>query len=147
MISSSEIKSLATSVGFDACGIVRIESAVGAALSRPFSQGAETAPLPFPKDVEHLKQWVAEGRHGTMKYLENFESRARRFWEGFPEAKSIIVVGVNYYSRSKEAKRKAFSLSPRLFVSLPLELKAAWRATRGGRIITASSESAWRNSA
>ncbi len=81
-ISSAQIKSLAQSLGFDACGIVFL--------------GRNTKPL--PEDLERLKEWVAQGFHGTMKYLEDFETRAQKFWENFPEAKSIIVVGVNYYS-------------------------------------------------
>lgn len=80
MISSGEIKSLAASLGFDACGI--------------------TPAGPLPAAEEKLKLWLREGRHGGMKYLEDFESRAKRFWENFPEAKSIIVVGVNYYSKN-----------------------------------------------
>ena len=78
MITSDEIKSLAESFGFDACGITRAE--------------------PVPEAEKRLKSWLEEGSHGTMKYLENFEARAKKFWESFPEAKSIIVVGVNYYS-------------------------------------------------
>jgi epoxyqueuosine reductase len=47
--------------------------------------------------MEYLKKWIAEGRHGGMKYMEDFDARAKKFWENFPAAKSIIVVGVNYY--------------------------------------------------
>ena len=78
MITSEQIKSLARSLGFDACGITRAE--------------------PLPEAEQKLKDWLAEGFHGTMKYLEDFESRAEKFWENFPEAKSIVVAGVNYYS-------------------------------------------------
>ncbi len=78
MISSERVKSLAASLGFEACGITRAE--------------------PLSEAEEEFKLWVQSGRHGTMKYLEDFESRAKKFWESFPDAKSIIVVGVNYYS-------------------------------------------------
>lgn len=81
MITSDQVKKLAHSLGFDACGITPAE--------RPLS--AEKAFL----------QWIDKGFHGEMRYLENYESRARKFWENFPEAKSIIVVGVNYYSPSR----------------------------------------------
>ena len=81
MISAGQVKSLALSLGFDVCGI--------------------TGAGPFPEAEEALGLWVKEGRHGGMKYLEDFELRAKRFWESFPEAKSIIVVGVNYYSGSE----------------------------------------------
>jgi len=80
VISSTQVKSLAASLGFEACGVTRAE--------------------PLPEAEEALKRWVQSGRHGTMKYLEDFESRAKKFWESFPEARSIIVVGVNYYSKT-----------------------------------------------
>jgi len=93
MITSERVKSLASSLGFDACGIVRIEPAAGA---------THAPPLPLQDEEQRFKHWIAEGRHGEMKYLEDFPSRAKRFWENFPEAKSIIVVGVNYYSGGKK---------------------------------------------
>ena len=79
-MNSDQIKALAASLGFDACGITRAE--------------------PLPAAEKKLRDWLEEGRHGEMKYLEDFEARAKRFWENFPEAKSIIVLGVNYYSKS-----------------------------------------------
>jgi epoxyqueuosine reductase len=88
MITSSQIKSLAASLGFDACGIVAI------------SGGAEQT-LPWQEETEQLRQWVEGGCHGEMKYLEDFETRAKRFWDDFPGAKSVIVLGVNYYSHPR----------------------------------------------
>lgn len=84
MITPDRIKSLAQSLGFDACGIVSLD------------RNAK----PLQEDLERLKEWIAQGFHGTMKYMEDFESRAEKFWENFPEAKSMIVVGVNYYSHA-----------------------------------------------
>ena len=84
MILSTRVKSLARELGFDACGITQ----AGRLL----------------EEEEELKRWLGEGRHGTMKYLEDFEARAKKFWEDFPEAKSIIVVGVNYYSSDAAAR-------------------------------------------
>lgn len=83
MISAEQVKSLAASLGFDVCGIARAE--------------------PLPEAEKRLNEWLREGRHGEMKYLEDFEERAKHFWESFPEAKSIIVVGVNYYSKNHSA--------------------------------------------
>ena len=80
MVNAEQVKSLAASLGFDACGI--------------------TGAGPLPEAEERLKLWLREGAHGEMKYLENFETRAKNFWKNFPQAKSIIVVGVNYYSNA-----------------------------------------------
>ena len=79
MLNSSTIKKLAHEAGFDACGI--------------------TVPAPRPEAEEKFERWVASGKHGEMKYLENFKTRAAKFWADFPEAKSIVVLGVNYYSK------------------------------------------------
>ncbi len=87
MISSNQVKFLASSLGFDACGIVRIDGSI------------------LEEDMRPFRTWIAQGFHGTMKYLEDFESRAKKFWENFPEAKSLIVVGVNYYSGHGDAAK------------------------------------------
>ncbi len=84
-MTSEQVKSLASSLGFDACGITRAER--------------------LPEAEEELKAWVREGKHGEMKYLEDFESRANRFWRNFPGARSIIVVGVNYYAKGQKGDR------------------------------------------
>ncbi|MBI4388499.1 MAG: tRNA epoxyqueuosine(34) reductase QueG [Candidatus Omnitrophica bacterium] len=79
-ISSDLIKQLAHETGFDACGI--------------------TVPFPLKEAEQRFSDWVGEGKHGEMRYLENYCERAKKFWDGFPNAKSIIVLGVNYYSNS-----------------------------------------------
>jgi len=79
-MNSSKIKELAREAGFDVCGITK------------------------PQIKEAVRQkfdsWIAEGKHGEMKYLENFKLRAQDFWSRFPDAKSVVVMGVNYYSES-----------------------------------------------
>ncbi len=80
-ISSDLIKQLARESGFDACGV--------------------TIPLSFREAEQKLSEWIRDGKHGEMRYLENYRERAKKFWSGFPNAKSIIVLGVNYYSDSR----------------------------------------------
>ena len=53
------------------------------------------------KGEEAISAWTREGRHGGMKYLEDFENRKRRFLENFPDAASVIVLGVNYYQKGE----------------------------------------------
>jgi epoxyqueuosine reductase len=38
-----------------------------------------------------------------MKYLENFRTRAENFRQRFSDARSVIVLGVNYYSKNRGA--------------------------------------------
>ena len=81
MMTKSRVKTLAQEVGFHACGI--------------------TIPKPIPEAEEALKNWSDQGKHGEMKYLENYEARRDQFWERFGTAKSIIVLGINYFSKLK----------------------------------------------
>lgn len=55
------------------------------------------------KGEDAISAWTREGRHGGMKYLENFQSRKIKFLEDFPDAASVIVLGVNYYQKGEYA--------------------------------------------
>ncbi len=79
MITKNRVKILAQEIGFHACGI--------------------TLPKPIPEAEEALKLWSEQGKHGEMKYLENYDARRNQFKESFKKAKSIIVLGVNYFSK------------------------------------------------
>ncbi len=80
MITKDRIKTLAQETGFHACGI--------------------TLPKPIPEAEEALKHWSEQGKHGEMKYLENYEARRDQFWGNLSKAKSVIVLGINYYSKT-----------------------------------------------
>jgi len=70
-------KEAALRIGFDACGISRAER--------------------LDEQAHRLEQWLHEGRHGTMGWMENhFEKRVdpRRLVEG---AKSVVSVLQSYY--------------------------------------------------
>lgn len=80
MINSLKVKEFAREAGFDVCGIATPET----------KENAEA----------RFDRWIESGKHGEMKYLENFKSRAADFWNKFPDARSVIVLGVNYFSKS-----------------------------------------------
>ncbi len=82
---AEEIRGLASAMGFDPIGVVPLAS--------------------LEKGREAIRQWVKEGRHGGMKYLENFDERWEKFFSDIPDAKSVISLGVNYYTRL-DAKEK-----------------------------------------
>ena len=86
MLTKERVKSLAQDVGFDACGI--------------------TVPKPVREAEDTLQRWIHQGKNGEMKYLEHYENRRNQFWKNFEEAKSVIVLGVNYYSKDDGAKPK-----------------------------------------
>ena len=81
MITKDLVKKLAQEVGFEACGIA--------------------LPKPLVEAEEALRKWTQAGKHGEMKYLEEFGSRRYQFWKRFATAKSVIVLGVNYYSSNR----------------------------------------------
>ena len=73
-----QIKKIACEIGFDEIGITRFAK--------------------LEAGVRAVREWVGEGRHSTMKYLEDFEARRAKFLADFGEPKSVIVLGVNYFS-------------------------------------------------
>lgn len=80
---SDRIKALARETGFHACGI--------------------TIPNADPEAESRMNEWIGQGKHGNMKYLENYSERKQNFWSRFPDAESVIVLGVNYYSAARNS--------------------------------------------
>ena len=80
-IKSESIKQLAQECGFDVCGIAKAEL--------------------DSKVSERFRAWIRDGNHAGMKYLENFDRRAEDYFARLLKIKSVIVLGVNYYSSEK----------------------------------------------
>jgi epoxyqueuosine reductase len=78
---STNIKLHAHSLGFDLVGITSAE------------------PSAF---AEEYRDWIARGYAGEMGYLAHNMERRLDPRELLPDARSIIVVGMNYYTRSEE---------------------------------------------
>ena len=73
------IKQLARNLGFDSCGIARAGY--------------------LEEDARRLENWLTNGYHGTMQYMENhFQLRVNPQLL-VPGAKSVITVLKNYYPR------------------------------------------------
>lgn len=70
---SVDIKGKALELGFSHAGICAVENG---------------------EDVPFLQQWLADGKHGSMKYLENSKRLSPR--EVLPGVRTIVVVGRNY---------------------------------------------------
>jgi epoxyqueuosine reductase len=84
---SEMIRHEAKQIGFDACGIARAEY--------------------LKEESVHLKSWLHNNMHGSMKYMENyFDSRVdpTRLVKG---SKSVIVVLLNYYTDKTQTDRNA----------------------------------------
>lgn len=71
------IKNLATTYGFDYCGIARAQR--------------------LDEDARRLEHWLHQGMHGSMKYMENYFDLRVDPTKLVPGAKSVITLLKNYY--------------------------------------------------
>src|SRR2546423_13328 len=84
-MNSAQIKERALQLGFSKVGIVRPES--------------------LSPELNHLQEWLVRGFHGEMKWMERDPAQRadpRLFW---PQARSVIVVALNYYTPHEHAVR------------------------------------------
>lgn len=61
-----------------------------------FGVVAITLPDAAPQAAPHLHQWLAEGRHGDMAWMEETEARRAEALTLWPEVRSVIMLGMNY---------------------------------------------------
>lgn len=79
---TSLVKSTASILGFDYCGIAKA--------------------IRLDDDAQRLEKWLSSGMHGTMKYMENhFELRVNPE-KLVPGARSVITLLKNYYPSSNQ---------------------------------------------
>jgi len=81
------VKNKARELGFAHVGIARAER--------------------LDQDADQLRNWLDDGKHGTMRWMENwFEKRVdpRKL---VPGAKSVIVLTHNYFSEKNQSDRRA----------------------------------------
>jgi epoxyqueuosine reductase len=71
------IKSVATSLGFDYCGIARA--------------------VKLDDDARRLESWLATGMHGSMQYMEKYFDLRIDPTRLVPGAKSVITLLMNYF--------------------------------------------------
>ena len=76
-ISSKSIKKKALELGFQKVGIARAE--------------------PTSKQKDNLESWLDQKRHATMEWMEKRKDERGNIHKYFPDVKSIISVGINYY--------------------------------------------------
>ena len=57
--------------------------------------------LPLDIESQRLVRWLHEGKHATMNYMERNIEKRRDVKELFPDSKSVISLGLNYYSDAK----------------------------------------------
>ncbi|RYE04177.1 MAG: tRNA epoxyqueuosine(34) reductase QueG [Sphingomonadales bacterium] len=72
----TQIKVKAAEIGFAACGVARADAA--------------------PAAGERLRQWLAEGRHGSMIWMEERAHHRESPAGLWPEVRSVISLGMSY---------------------------------------------------
>ena len=96
---SQLIKSRARSLGFLDCGISKARV--------------------LEEEKEHLKQWLAEDRHGEMQYMENHFDKRTDPTRLVENAKSVVSVILNYYPHQQQRKDDLVTLAFVQDVSFP----------------------------
>jgi len=79
---SALVKSKALALGFDLVGITSADA---------------------PARGGYLRQWLADGKHGDMNYMVDRVDERVSPTTYFPEARSVVCVGVNYHVPLTEA--------------------------------------------
>src|SRR6056297_4157548 len=93
---AARIRAWAEELGFQQCGIARPELAA---------------------DEARLARWLAEGRHGTMHYMEKHGTRRSRPAELVPGTVSVICVRMDYLPEQAEDARQLLDHPSRAYVS------------------------------
>jgi len=62
------------------------------------------APIDPPLRREYYLNWIAEGRHGNMRWMERNNERRLQPANILPEAKSILCLGMNYWQPHPERR-------------------------------------------
>lgn len=75
---SDRIKKKAISLGLQKVGIAKAE--------------------PTPEAKENLEAWLSKGSHATMAWIDKRKGERGNIHNYFPEAKSVISVGMNYFT-------------------------------------------------
>ena len=63
------------------------------------------------EEAPKLEEWLRQGRHGQMKYMENHFDKRLNPTLLFPGAKSVITLLFNYYSEEKQQDASAPKIS------------------------------------
>jgi len=86
-ISSKKIKKWMKEAGFQTVGIAHAKA--------------------IPKAQHQLKKWLSQGRNGTMHWMKKREEERGDLTQYFPEAKTVVSVGLNYFSGTSQRDIKS----------------------------------------
>ena len=84
---SQRIKMKADELGFQKVGITKVE----------FSS----------ENKLNLDKWISKGFHASMQWIENRKEERANIFNYFPDAVSLISVGMNYFSGNTQDDLKS----------------------------------------
>jgi len=58
------------------------------------------------EEINNLKKWLSLGYHGDMEYMEKNSEKRKDISKILPEAKSVISLGMNYYTDEQYDNQK-----------------------------------------
>tara|TARA_Y100000590_G_C15544176_1_gene948169 strand:- start:39 stop:959 length:921 start_codon:yes stop_codon:yes gene_type:complete len=56
-------------------------------------------PYLFYNKPTNLDQWIKDGKHASMEWINNRKEERKNIYSYFPEVKSVISLGYNYFSK------------------------------------------------
>jgi epoxyqueuosine reductase len=92
--------------------------------------------IPLESEVHRLREWLARGYHGEMRWMERDPDQRANPQKFFPSARSVIVVAINYYtphqhqSQAGKVSRYAWGNDYHEIVSRKLESLLEWIKSR-----------------
>lgn len=72
-----------------------------------FQKVGITPAVSTPKEKADLESWLGNKHHGTMAWMKTLKEERGDIFNYFPEAKSIISVGLNYFTGHNQEDLKA----------------------------------------
>ena len=96
-ISSTELKarlvSFAREIGFDSCRVAACDA---------------------PAHANDFRQWLREGAHGEMNYMQRGEEKRCDPQKILPDAQSIVILALNYFHREQAPQRSLTAATGRI---------------------------------
>ena len=68
-------------------------------------------PQKLTKESQNLNSWIKNGHHANMQWIANRKEERENVFQYFPEVKSIIAVGLNYYTGRAEQNSEKSGIS------------------------------------
>ena len=70
-----------------------------------------TAPTLKLDNFKYLDEWISNKYHASMLWIKNRQEERKNIYKYFPEVKSIISLGHNYYSNRQGRANSKYKIS------------------------------------